>query len=301
MSKRKQNLILTITLIMLLMPQVVVATTFTIPQKEAVEKILNSAKTPEEKAAAVVKLMNIVKDEKAGILLRKLAAEKLCQLRAVEAKDMLKTLVDSLEWNVSHKQAQLNRAIVLSYWQIRVSLEPTKKLQNDMLIELLDVVPDWAIDELSNRGVKKALPEITKILKYRYRSDVKRAEARIKLCTTKINLLTNNITRHEASCKALIMEDTTDHYQRLKKWAVEELGKLDSAESRQFLIDFAKDLENKYIDSRGNTIKTEEKDWLGQQAGNIYRSIIKILKSKGFSDDKIKAQGLNADKVFIMD
>jgi len=295
MSKRKQNLIVAVSLIMLLMPQTVMAMKVFNPDRETIREITKGINTPEKKLTAVGKLISIVKDEKGGIRLRRLAAEKLGQLRAVEAEETLKTLVDNFEWGISKEQSDLNRVIHLSYWQIKVSREPDIELQNNMLIELVGVIPFWPIDELSNRGVKKALPKIIEGINSGLSG--RRAELRIKLCTTKIELLTNNFTRHEALYKALKMEDTDDQYQRLKKWATEELGKLDSDESRKILISFAKELENKYIDSRGNRIKVKG-DYLRLRDGSMYRYIIKILKCYGFSDDKIKDHGLNPKKNF---
>ena len=294
---KKQILIVTTILITLLMPQVVMATWPTRTEDRIIRKIIKNVNTSEKKAAAVVKLISIVKDEKASILLISLAAEKLGQFRAVEARDMLKTIADSIEWTDT-KRVRLKRITSLAYWQIRVTQEPTKELQDAMLIELLDVVPDWAIDELSNRGVKSALPKIIKRINYQVSG--KSAEARIKLCTTKIDLLTNNFTRHEALYKAIVMEDTTDQNQRLRYWAIEELGKLDSTESGQILVYFAKALEMKYFDSDGKRISPKG-DKLSLEADYLYNTIIKKLKCKGLSKDKIKAHGLNPNKVFLLE
>ena len=305
MSNKNQNLIVTINLIILLLPQVVMASAKRFHQQhKTVQEISKDINTPEKKAAAVAKLINIVKSEKVDVPLKEFAAKKLGQLHAVEAKELLKSLAVSLEQNDSTRQ--LKSITSLAYWQIRVTQEPTKELQNELRIKLLrgyeppyaDVVESWAIDELSNRGVKSALPDIIKTIKSHVSG--KSADAQIKLCTTKIDLLTNNLTRHEALYKALVMEDNTDQGQQLKKWAIEELGKLDSAESRQILINFAKELENKYIDSSGERIRPKG-DWLGREATYLYRSIIKILKCEGFSNDKIKAKGLKPDKVFLVD
>ena len=137
-----------------------------IPEYEAIEKITRDIATEQKRSAAIDELSAIVKDSTQNAMLRRFAAEKLGSLQAVKAKSMLKDLAEILEWTDSTRQ--LKRATSLAYWQIRVAEEPNEPLQEELLIKLLkggppphaDVVQSWSIDELANRGVKRALPDI---------------------------------------------------------------------------------------------------------------------------------------------
>lgn len=270
-------------------------------QREIVEKIAKDTSTPEKKAKVVAELMGIVHKEK-DVHLRQFAAEKLGELEAVEAKDMLKTLAEKLEWTDSTRY--LKGAIILAYWQIRVAEEPTKEAQEELLIKLVrgspppnaDVVPSWAVDELSNRGVQRALPDIIRRIRIQYSGQY--GEEQIRLCKIKIHLLCTSPTRHDALTQALVMVDKTQ-YQRLKTWAIKELGKLRTDESRWTLINYALELQNKYYD--------ENQKWIGRKwdseasnAHEFYHTIIKILKKADMTDAEIKATGLRPDKFFIV-
>ena len=303
-KKKKQVEVFIISLIIMLIPHVVTAS---VPpfyqQRKIVEEIAKDTRSSEKKAKIVAELMGIVQEHE-DVHLRQFAAEKLGELEAVEAKDMLKTLAENLEWTDSTRQ--LKRAVTLVYWQIRVVEESTKEAQEALLIKLLwgknhspphaDVVPSWAVDELANRGVKKALPEI--INSIRFRNPTEDGEERIRLCKIKIQLLCTSPTRYDALTKALVMVDKTQ-YRRLKTWAIKELGKLKTDESRWTLINYALELQNKYYD--------DNRKWIGRRgdpeatkAYQFYRTIIKILKKADMTDAEIKATGLRPDKFFIV-
>lgn len=93
------------------------------------------------------------------------------------------------------------------------------------------------------------------------------------------------------------MEDSTQ-YQRLKRWAVKELGKINTQESRYILIGYALDLQSRCYDNNGKWTVSKD-DRMGAYAGEFYRDIIKILKKADMTDDEIKATALRPDKFFI--
>ena len=120
---------------MVLIPHVVTAS---VPpfyqQRKIVEEIAKDTRSSEKKAKVVAELMGIVQEHE-DVHLRQFAAEKLGELGAVEAKDMLKALAENLEWTDSTRY--LKGAVILAYWQIRVAEEPTKEAQEELLIKRL--------------------------------------------------------------------------------------------------------------------------------------------------------------------
>ena len=273
-----------------------------VPEYQVVEKITRDISTQEKRTAAIVELSSIVKDSGQNMMLRQFAAEKLGELEAVEAKDMLKALAESLEWTDSTRQ--LKWITFQAYWQTKVAEEPNEVKQVELLKRALyekfkgliaSNVQTWAADELANRGVKEALPEI--INSIRYRNPTKDGEEQIRLCKIKIGLLHAGPTRYAALTKALVMEDS-NQYQWLKRWAVKELGKLKTDESRWTLINYALELQSRYYDDNDKWIGRKE-DTFAFHAGEFYRTIIKILKKADMTGDQIKATGLRPDKFFI--
>ncbi|MHC4478941.1 MAG: hypothetical protein ACYTEL_25215 [Planctomycetota bacterium] len=272
-------------------------------QYELIQDMVADANTPEKKARVVGDLIEIVGDEERNVHLRRFAAEKLAGLKAVEAKDVLKAVAESLEWTDAMRE--LKSACTLSFWQLCVAEDPNTRSQNKLLINLLsgrDVPPPhagivrwWVEDELASRGVKEALPEIIKSIKGSVSG--KRAERRIWLCTTKIELVSTSSTRLEALKKALEMEDITQD-QWLTRWAVQEMGKLGTEQSRTELLRYALDLQSKYYDKNAKW-KAKEGDRAALYAGESYRRILKVLRKSGMSEEEIKASGLRPDKFFI--
>jgi hypothetical protein len=289
-----------IILLFCLFPQLAVGET--IPEYQVVEKITRDISTPEKRIAAIAELSEIVKDSGQDMILRQFAAKKLGELEASEAKDMLKAIAGSLEWTDSTRQ--LKWTTFKAYWQIKVAEEPNEVKQVELLKRALQErfegiiasnVQTWAADELANRGVKEALPEIINSIRHRNTSE--RGEEQIRLCKIKINLLNANTTRYEALTKALVMEDS-NQYQPLKRWAIKELGKLRTDQSRWTLINYALELQNSYYDDNGKWIGRRE-DAFASYAGEFYRTIIKILKKADMTDAEIKDIGLRPYKVFI--
>ena len=117
------------------------------------------------------------------------------------------------------------------------------------------------------------------------------------MCRTKIELLSTIKSRQEALTASLLMDDQTQ-YQWLKRWAIKELGKLGTEESRSTLIAFAIELQSKYYDENGKRIKRKKGDLLGLRAPLLYRNIVSILKKSDMTDSEIEASGLQIDKYF---
>jgi len=301
-EKRSGIQIMVMSLITGLLPHIVMGTPRPFSQQyKFIQEIASDTSTPARKAQVVTKLMGIVQTEQ-DVHLRQFAADKLGELGAVEAKNMLKAFVETLEWNDSTRQ--LKWTTFHAYWQIKVAEQSSEEDQAQLLMQALHEKFDgliasnvqmWAANELANRGVEKALPEIIKSI--RYRNPTERGEEQIQLCTTKIKLLTTNTSRQEALTEALVMEDSTQ-YQQLKGWAVKELGKLNTQESRYILVNYALDLQNRCYDNNGNWTVSKD-DRIGAYAGEFYYDIIKILKKADMTDEEIQATGLRPDKFFI--
>ncbi len=270
-----------------------------------VEKITKDIRTPAKRSTAIAELSDIVNNPDKNIRLREYAAEKLGNLEAIEARDMLKKLAEKLEFSDSERQ--LKRATTLAYWKIQLLHEPNEPARDRLLIKLLwgkthppphaDVVQSWAADELANRGVKEALPEIIKSIKYR--NSTKRGREHIWLCKTKIELLTSSASRCEGLFKALMITPDPTDYQRLKRWAVEELAKLKSCDGRWLLLYHALSLQESCYDKKGKTIVSPTGRF-AEHAGISYRAIIKILRDGGMTEKEIKAMGLRPDYAFAV-
>jgi len=268
-----------------------------------VEDIAREASTPEKKDQVAARLLGIVQDTTAHIYLRKAAVEKLGDLGSPAAKDMLKNLSENLPWTDSTRP--LKRAAFLAYWRISVAEQSKHEDQVAILMKALHAklgtiiasnVQIWAADELANRGIKEALPEIIKSV--RYRNPTERGEEQIRLCTTKIELITTSANREEALTRALAMKDFTQE-QELRKWAIQELGKLGTQDSQSVLVGFALDLQNRYYDKDGKRVHQDE-DRLDVYAPLLYNTIVDLLRDSGLSDTQIKGTGVQHDKFFIL-
>ena len=214
-------------------------------------------------------------------------------------KVILEALAERLDW--SDQTRQLRTQAYLSYWMVKVASQPAEQFQIELLRQALKkgvtigAVQDWAADELSNRGVADALPKITKSIKDR--TSGKWADERIWFCKTRIELLTQRPSRQEALVEALGMKDITQ-YQDLKQWAIEELGKLDTPESRQGLIGFAIELQTTYRDAMGKRVHGKG-DQETTHASSFYHAIIKRLRCNGMSLSDMESAGLKPRKLFF--
>lgn len=272
---------------------------------EFVEKITKDIRTPAKRSVAIAELSEIVNDPDKNMRMREYAAEKLGNLEAMEAKDMLKKLAQKLQFSDSERQ--LKRATTLAYWKIQLLDEPNELARNRLLVRLLwgkthppphaDVVQSWAADELANRGVKETLPEIIKSIKYRNSTKVGREQ--IWLCKTKIELLNSSESRCEALFKAMLITPDPTDYQRLKRWAVEELAKLKSCDGRWLLLYHALSLQNSCYDKKGKPIVSPTGRF-AERAGISYRAIIKILRDSGMEEKEINAMGLRPYESFAL-
>ena len=286
-------------------------------QQQIIDKISEDINTPSKRNKAIQELLDIVNDitvvklisfkdlklqDQDNVQLRQSAVEKLVELKAIEAKDILKNIADQLRW---HKFSELHLKWTLfeAYWKIQFYEKQTKEEQIELLLSALDAKYDemtatcvnlWAADELANMGVESALHKIITLIKNSYGSS-HLGEQRILICTTKIKLLTKNKNRFNALNEALQMEDPTQE-QELKKWAIIELGKLNTEESRSALIAYALYLQKQYYDEKGNLI--QDKVSTMNHAAESYNRIIKILGSSNMADSEMEAIGLKPDIFF---
>ncbi len=251
------------------------------------------------RSQTVATLMAIAEDKEKHVYLRYFAVMELGKLKAVEVKDRLEALAERLDW--SDQTRQLRTQAYLSYWMVTVASQPAEQHQIELLRQALKkgvtigAVQDWAADELSNRGVADALPEIVKSIKGRMPG--KWGDERIWFCKTRIELLAERPSRQEALIEALGMKDITQ-YQALKQWAIEELGKLDTPESRQALIGFAIELQTTYHDAMGKR-GHRKGDQESTHASSFYHAIIKRLRCNGMSLSDMESAGLKPRKLFF--
>ena len=272
------------------------------PFFEQRKKIHCIAHDPNKRRSEIVAmLMAIAESQEKHVYLRYFAVMELGKLKAVVVKDRLEALAEQLDW--SDQTRQLRTQAYLSYWMVKVASQPAEQHQIELLRQALKkgvtigAVQDWAADELSNRGVAGALPEIVKSIRDRYPFPDKWAQDRIWFCKTRIELLAERPSRQEALIEALGMKDITQ-YQALKQWAIEELGKLDTPESRQALIGFAIELQTTYHDAMGKRVHRKG-DQESTHASSFYHAIIKRLRCNGMSLSDMESAGLKPRKLFF--
>jgi hypothetical protein len=152
----------------------------------------------------------------------------------------------------------------------------------------------WAADELANRGAKETLPQIVEAVRKVYSGQ--RGEEYVRLCQAKIDLLNGYPSRLDALSRALVMADST-HEQRIRRWAIGELGKLDSPSSRSVLIGYALGLQDAFYDTDGRQIN-ETAELPFNRAGTLYRAMIQILGDQGMTSEEVKQTGLRPEKLF---
>ena len=231
----------------------------------------------EKRTKIISEFIAVANDDTQEWRFRRFAASKLGELKALEAKENLKELADKLEWDDTSRY--LKGSVINAYWQIRVAEEPNELAQEVLLVKLISDnppppygggMPFWPVEELANRGVKRALPEIIKAIKFS--SSGKREEQLIRLCTTKIKLLTESESRFDALFEALYMKPLTPEY-ALKHWAIAELGKLADPRGIETLLDYALGLQKTYYDDSGKQI-IDKNDRLSTYAGEFYRTIL---------------------------
>ncbi len=266
-----------------------------------VQDIARDTSTPEKRAQATMILLRIARSDAVHIRLREFAVQKLGELGDIAAAEPLKVLAEQLTW--SDATMSLKGYATLAYWQIMVANEKTAQAQEDLLIKLLwskdhpgpyaSGLVWWAADELANRGVERALPEIEKAILHLTSTD--RGQRFIKLCSAKIELLNRSASRHEALKKALGSTDPLIG-QDLRLWAIEELGKLGDAEAIGILVNYALELQTAYYDEAYRLKK--QLDIAYVEAGTCYNMIIGVLRNQGMSDAEIEATGLRPYRCF---
>lgn len=271
--------------------------------QQQIDEIVGEISTPQERAAAIIKLIAIVSDETQAENLRYYAAYALGELGAVEAQDVLLDLADGLQWNDADRR--LRWAFFNAHWMIKVASAPDEDAQIQLLIEALDqrfdgIIADglrrWAADELANRGAVQALPAITAAI--RNRGSGERGEEEIRLCTAKMAVLNANETRQEALVVALAMRDPFEH-RDLNRWAIAELGALGTERSLDILIAYALSLQRYCYDADGRWIAVKG-DPLVRQAHTMYGEIITILREHGMTEADIEAMGLDPRRYFVV-
>ncbi len=281
------------------------AITVDLEQRRIIADIVRDISTPATRSEAIGKLIAIVGDQDQDPTLRWMAADKLGDLQASEAKDMLRDLALKLE--LKEPDVYLKRSTTRAYWKIVVAEQPSPDVQEELLMSLLskfapqpqaDIVWHWAVDELANRGVERALPRMEKCIERRIGADEKRANYEIWLCKTKVDLLTKNPDRQVALSKGLATRDPNQN-QKLIRWAIDELGKLDTRKSRRTLVKFALRLQRRYYTRFGKRVEIDEKDLFGRRADSFYHQVIEILRASGMTDEQIKETGLRPDKYFL--
>jgi len=269
-----------------------------------VEEIAKDTSTPQKKAEVVQALLDIMQDGMANVHLRRFAVEKLGEIGDSEAIEPVRALAGRLQWTDGERQ--LKRAASLAYWQIMVRQEKTAEAQEDLLIKLLwgnnhlpphaDVIPWWAAEELANRGVKRALPEIERSIMSRDPTGT--GKRFVQLCLIKIQLISSSGGRLGALQRALGNNEDPSIARELRRWAIAELARLNTEQAHMVLVNHALVLQDTYYDS-AYRLKTKLMDPCYMEAADDYNQIIDVLRKTGLGD-RVSSFGLQPDKCFVM-
>lgn len=299
-------------------------------RRQRVEEVAAQAREPKKREAAIHELLVIAKDGEEATVVRNAAVRALVAVEATEAVDSVGELASGLnpQWPADvvdddslprevrrragrayHDELGLKDNAATAYWELRVMKESSQAAKDDLLISLLredapaphgQSVAPFAMRNLANRGVERALPDILRCVrrvhgKDRYAQDI------AWLYQNQIRVLNSYPTRFDALKDALTGHDVTQH-RYLWHWAIKELAKLPDGIGLQTLIDYAGWLEDLAYDEDGQWIEAPVAGPAtpseGQMA-SLYRDAVRSLREAGVSNEEMKAAGLKRNKCFI--
>jgi len=191
-----------------------------------------------------------------------------------------------------------------AYWRIRIAREPSEAKQVRILMSLMGKdaplpngqgVQIWAIDELSGRGVREAMPLIAERIHLMWSGG--RAEAYESICRRKIEIVSSG--NLEAS---LIQElhggEITSAAIELKKWCITRLAKLHTETSIEALVKYALELQDEYYDRAGDILAQKQTRHIW--AALVYNHLISALKLRGLRTTDLRERGIHPGKFFLM-
>lgn len=199
---------------------------------------------------------------------KKYALEKIGALATPKGeKFLIKISSDASDLELQH-------AARLAYVNSRVIREPSQAGKKLILIKTMKDDPmrnlrSWAAEELCDMGDETSLPDVRKTIAAV--DPTPSGNRRIAVCESKVRLL----AKHSAKINAL-KEALYDKDDEMRRWGIQQLGKLKAPEAETALVDFASGLQKDSRDSNKRLLKLA----------------VQALKKKGWDRERLKDRGI---------
>jgi len=299
-----------------------------------VDQLERDAYRAESRASAIEQLADLAKDARRDVYTRVNAIRALARANAVEAQETLREMSrfpatrNTEEERVASQLAHVAR---MAYWEIELSSQSSDADRLDILLalsqddrkffethELLRPSSMWLAKQLAAFGDPKLLPAIADVLgaivdeEYRLVPNQKNTGAPseyMEIKTLTLGLAAHMDT-HGDRFEALkaFMEDPFGHepeddprrhigVNHHTDWAVQEIYKLGTKESTDFLVEYAKDLQERFHDERGEAIVPAPPG--DSAAFMVYRRIVALLRDReGWTPQDFAKHELYPDRYF---
>ena len=300
-----------------------------------VDQLERDAYRAESRASAIEQLADLAKDARGDLYTRADAIQALARASAVEVQDTLRELsrfpatVNTEEESDALQVAHVARR---AYWEVELSKQTSEAARLDILLALsredkdfleaherLRPHPIWVAEQLAAFGDRELLPAIADALGARideeYRLAPRQTDTRAPSEYMEFKTLTLGLAAHMKAhgdrFEALkaFMEDPFGHepeddprrhigVNHHTDWAVQEIYKLGTKESIDFLVEYAKDLQERFHDERGEAIVPAPPG--DSAAFMVYRRIVALLRDReGWTPQDFAKHELYPDRYFL--
>lgn len=213
-------------------------------------------------------LEEIVKNKSMPTSVRAYALEKIGELARPEADTFL------IRVSSNTNESVLMLAARIAYLNSRVIREPSQAGKRRILLETLNDAPmrdtrSWAADELCDMGEIVSLLDVRNTISAV--DPTPSGNRRFILCESKVRILFMHRRRIDALRAALFDKD-----EDLRRWGIQQLGKLNSTEADTTLVDFARQLQKNPKDANERLLNLT----------------IHALGKRGWDDQRLNSHGI---------
>jgi HEAT repeat protein len=196
------------------------------------------------------------------------ALEKIGELARPEADKFL------IQVSADASESVLQHAARLAYLNSRVIREPSQAGKKKILVETMNTeamrdTRSWAAEELCDMGDTASLPQVRKTISAV--DPTPSGNKRFSACESKVRLLSKYSSRIEALKSAL-----SDKDDGIRRWGIQHLGKLKTAEADTTLVNFASELQKNPQDANERLLNLT----------------VHALKERGWDDQRLNARGI---------
>ena len=271
--------------------------------------LTQQARVPATRAEAIEGLLAIAEDVDFVVDDRRLAVIALTEVAPPEAAERLRVLAAEVEQEKDIRrgcfhEGHLADAATIAYWRIKVVNEESVDAQKALLLELFrseepsyrsQMLSRWAISALAEYGDRNLLPVIVE--RFKDKEGGRRRGQDMQWLAQRIAELTSSgKKRFEILKSALECEDPTEAY-LLKRWAISGLARLQTEESDDVLLAYARRLQEENCDENGTQLRIENSHLEGE-IWSSYHIIVKTLCEYGWTMEQLNASGVFPRKYF---